>query len=107
MKKNITAYNLNEIQKIEDLAVEVKNDSSTSSLLTKISEMFRLLKKSNNKVQTIRSNNTIKTLKTRKPFMKRVLQKIKEFNINRLFRPTKEQLVYVEKVIDKVDSEIN
>ena len=105
MKSNPPVYTSNEIDNIQKLSVEVKSDMSSSTLMNKMSQMFKLLTKSNRQTQTIRHERTIKTLRERKSIMQRLLKSLhlsQLFNIKSLFRPTKAQLKNAELLLDKV-----
>lgn len=105
MKSNPPVYTSNEIDNIQKLSVEVKSDMSSSTLMNKMSQMFKLLTKSNRQTQTIRHERTIKSLTERKPIMQRLLKPLQLsqlFNIKSLFRPTKAQLKNAESLLDKV-----
>ncbi len=114
LKSDLPVYSSSDIAKIEQLSNTVRSDMSSSSLMTKMSQVFKLLRKSNHQPQIIKHTKTIKTLKEKKPIMQRLLQQIKKinlpkinlskkFNITSRFRPTKAQLQAVEVVIDVVE----
>jgi hypothetical protein len=118
LKSDLPVYSSSEIAKIEELTNTVRSDMSSSSLMTKMSQVFKLLRKSNHQPQIIRDNKTIKTLKEKKPIMQRLLQQIKKitlpkinlskkFNITSRFRPTKAQLQAVEVIINVVEKKNN